>query len=404
LFDAIKEDVLNKGTCPTYVELEDKLKYIEKTKRKLISEVVHEILKKEPEAFEFIKLKLADYSKRLKFHGVFREAQVLYNSGNSDGAYDITMSGITDLYNITFNDDEIVHGADLEKLRSRYVKESALAGSRFVPTMIAQLDEILGGGLEKGRLGDILAFPKKGKSQALTHFGIAGLYNNAKVVHFVLEGLTEEATVRYQARMTGLKFNNLMRDIVEKEDEEKLKKIERFLQNLRIVPMNKHWDYSVLDVETKLKELERAGFIPDLVVLDYADLLKGRNKFKASDKRHEVTEVYRDLKKLCMMRKFACWTASQAKNKDESAEKEFLLRSGDVSESFEKARIVDFLGTLNRTTKEEFLGITRLYADIYRSNACNKTIRLVNDYRRSTFSSTAYPKLEIPSWIKRRKK
>jgi replicative DNA helicase len=68
---------------------------------------------------------------------------------------------------------------------------------------------------------------------------------------------------------------------------------------LDLIPFNAHWKYTVLDVESKIKELKRVGRMPDLVIIDYADLLSAVEKY--DQHRHEQTEVYRGLKRLAMM-------------------------------------------------------------------------------------------------------
>jgi len=387
IFKTIKKQIDTKTTVPTEIELEDALKYVEIHKRRLYAKVIEEIMEAKLSSYEFIQDRLTDYGRRIKYNEVFREAQVLYNMGKIEDAYEFTMKGMEDLYEITFNSSSDV--CDLEETRGIYMKQAAMSGGLTITTGIPELDEILGGGMERGRVGVLLAEPKKGKTIGLISKTCAAIRaRNFNVVHFVLEGLTEETTMKIQSRLSGIPYAKIYKDELTPEELKLLEKVNRLAKGrLRVVPMNNKWDYTTLDVESKLKELERKGFKADLTVIDYGDLLKGRTSFSSSEKRHEQTEVFRDLKKIAMSRSTAMWTASQAVRPKDAPEKEYLLRSKDISESYEKVRIVDFVATINQTPKEKKLGIIRFHADLYRNNDCDKTIRLVTDFGRMMFYS-----------------
>jgi hypothetical protein len=157
-----------------------------------------------------------------------------------------------------------------------------------------------------------------------------------------------------------------------------------------------------MDIEAKIRDLERKGRKPDLIIVDYADLL--RHHEKVSEKRHEQTEVYRDLKRLAMMKNVAIWTASQARRPEDGPEKEFLLRAKDISESYEKVRIADFIATLNQTPAEKEMGVVRFHMDIYRSNDTDRTLKLITDFGKATLYSPIYGMIEtVPEWKKKKR-
>ena len=387
IFSTIKKQIDDKMTVPSPIEIEDALKYVEVHKRKIYNKVIETVNNTELTSYDFIQEKLTDYSRKIKYNEIFREAQALYNTGEIEKAYEFTMGGMEDLYEITFHNNSDI--SDLEAHRLIYIKQAAMGGGVTITSGIPELDLILGGGLERGRVGVLLAEPKKGKTIGLINFTCAAIRARSfKVVHFVLEGLTEETTIKIQSRLTGIPYRKIYTDDLTPDESKLLDKVNDLIKaRLRVVPMNNKWDYTTLDVDSKLKELDRKGFKTDLAVIDYGDLLKGRSHFSSSEKRHEQTEVFRDIKKIAMTRKCAIWTASQAVRPKDAPEKEYLLRSKDVSESYEKIRIVDFIATINQTPKEKRLGIIRFHADLYRNNDCDKTIRLVVDFSRMIFFS-----------------
>lgn len=407
LWGKIKEKFQKRGELLSFVEVEDHLKTVERHKRRALRAFCQKVFAIKPENPTFMKEKLTEYAKRNAFIDIFMTAQTFWNSKNHDKAFQYTMEGMNHLYGISFFEDVAIPVEKFEEVRQLYLA-SKVRVARRVPTNIERLDEILRGGLEKGELGILLAEPKKGKSIGLLHMGCMALMTHSgRVAHFVLEGTTEQAILRYLSRLSGIPYRRLeMDDDLSPAERKKIERIEKkYIGRLDLIPMNAHWNYTVLDIESKLKELESMNRKPDLVVVDYADLLKAH---EAMEKRHEQTEVYRDLKRLAVMKKLAIWTASQARRPSDDRSNDYILRAKDISESFEKVRIADLVCTLNQTSKEKENGILRFHLDIYRSNESDETIHLITDYERMIFSSKLYgeatPEDVGFDWMKSRRK
>jgi len=408
LFKEIKIKFEKEGMIPSFVEIEDKIKFTERHKRRMLKNFSSNIYNLKVCDSEFIKEALTKYARKNAFIEIFQSGQVFWNARRHDEAYSFVMEGINDLYGISFKDDMSIGIEDFEDIRQRYVKKTLMESHRM-PTGIDALDEILNGGLEKGELGILLAEPKKGKSIGLIHMGCATLLSGeGRVSHFVLEGLTEQTTMRYQARLARIDYNRIKNDQLTSEEIHKLAEIgKKYMKNLEVVPMNSHWNYTVLDVEAKVKEAERRGMRPDLVVIDYGDLLKSHEKH--DNIRHEQTSVYRHLKQMAMIHSVAVWTASQSQRPKDEPEHAYLLRAKNVSESYEKVRIADLVATLNQTPREKKMGILRFHIDIYRSNEDGRTIRLIVNFKKMIFHSKLYGcigdyKFQIPSWLERKKR
>jgi len=410
LFNAIKNKFKKDGTAPSFIEIEDLIKFEERHTRRMLKSFAEKIYDTKVKDDSFIKESLTDYSRKNAFIDIFQSGQTLWNAREHDKAYAYLMEGINDLYGISFNDDVAIDIEEFEDYRIRYIQKSLLHNNR-IPTGIPQVDELLNGGLEKGELGILLGGPKSGKSIGLIHMGCAALLaREGRVAHFVLEGTTEQTIMRYQSRLTRIDYNRIKKDEITVEETKKLQKIGKtYMRNLELIPMNKHWNYTVLDIDAKLKELERRGLMPDLVVIDYGDLLKGHGKYEAF--RFEQMAVYRYLKQMAMMRSIALWTGSQSNRPKDDPEKYHTLRARDISEAFEKVRIADFIATLNQTPNENKIGVLRFHMDMYRSNESGKTVRLLTDYSRMIFYSKLYGTLgdgeldfQIPSWDRSKSK
>ena len=403
LFSQIKKKFLSSGDVPTLVEIEDEVKYIDMGRRKLYLSFTKEIFKLEIRDHEFIKDRLTEYARKNSFIKIFQEGQTLWNTKRHEDAYSVMLEGINDLYSISFKDDISISSADFETIRQRYCLKTSMTKSR-ISTNIYELDKILSGGLEKGEFGILLGEAKKGKSIGLIHMGSAALLSGfGRVLHFVLEGQTEQTTMRYQSRFSGIEYNRIRSDELTNEERERLKSIDkRYKDRLDVVPFNQHWHYTVLDVEARIREHERRGMKPDLVVLDYADLLKSHEKTK--EHRFEQMWVYRALKQMAMLHDVALWTASQATKPPEDESKRKLLRARDIAESYEKVRIADLILTVNQTVREKQIGVLRLHVDMYRSNETDLTLVNVVDFRRMIFYNPIYGSIfHIPEWFLKRR-
>jgi replicative DNA helicase len=224
-----------------------------------------------------------------------------------------------------------------------------------IPTGIAELDhrEILNGGLGKGELGIIVGGAGCGKSHFLVERGCAALVRGINVVHYTLE-LSETLTgKRYDANLCGLDFN----DIPENKELilDTYKKQQENWGRLII----KHYPTNTPTVQTLRAHLERCavkGFIPGLVIVDYADIMRSSRQFDSL--RHELKLVYEELRGFADEMGVPCWSGSQSNKEGVNSE---VIDLTNMSEAFGKAMVADVVMTLSRKSQEKALGIGRLY-------------------------------------------
>jgi len=387
LFSLIQKSLSERNTVPSFVEVEDNLKTEDRSKRRLYTKFAKKIFDAPIKSKDYIKEKLTQFAKKTAFVKLFAESQVLYNLGKTEESYEYVMESINKIYSVSFESDQVVTTESFESLRQEIVAQKSISIDR-IPTGIDSLDLILGGGLSKfnGELGIILGLPKSAKSIGLIHMGFSCLTSlRGRIAHFQLEGPTAQTVNRYQSRLTGVPANKIDRNMLEDVELKRLEAIgSKYKDRLCIVPFNSHWEYTTADIDAKIVELDREGRKPDLVIVDYADLVKPRKS--TGEVRHDQTSVFRDLKSMAMRHKVAMWTGSQAQRPKEDPNKEWILRSSNVSEAYEKIRIADFVCTLNQTPFEKDAGILRIYADICRANASDVMIRTFCDFSRMIFS------------------
>jgi len=97
-----------------------------------------------------------------------------------------------------------------------------------------------------------------------------------------------------------------------------------------------------------LKRLTTLGTKIDMVVVDYADILKDTGG--AREVRHALGNIYEDLRGMAGEFQIPVWTASQA---NRSALDEDVIEATKVSESYQKIMTADFVMSLSRKVEDK---------------------------------------------------
>ena len=95
---------------------------------------------------------------------------------------------------------------------------------------------------------------------------------------------------------------------------------------------------------------------PDMVIVDYADLLRGN--FIGGELRHELGNIYEDLRGMAGECEIPVWTASQA---NRSALEEDIIEAQKISESYAKIMISDFVISLSRKIADKVSNTGRFH-------------------------------------------
>ena len=203
------------------------------------------------------------------------------------------------------------------------------------------VDNLTRGGLGKGELGIVMASTGGGKSMNLVHLGGAAIKEGKTVVHFTLELLDTVVGLRYDSCLTGYGLNTLF-DL----KEEIRKDIKKFPGKLFI----KQWIYEKKTTETirvYLEKLQGQGIKPDIILVDYADLLKPVMFQK--EKRHQLESIYEELRSIGQEYECPIWTASQTNRTGLNSE---IIDMDATSESFNKCFVADFIYGVGRNMED----------------------------------------------------
>ena len=236
-----------------------------------------------------------------------------------------------------------------EDMEARFVKISRLA----CPTGLEQLDEktILNGGLGKGELGVIVANTGVGKSHFLVSLGAHALKVGKNVVHYTLE-LTETAVgIRYDSHLTGIASNE-----IQDSKQEVLEQYKNMELGRLIIKEYPTGGATVNTIRNHLEKLALRGFVPHMIIIDYADIMRSSREYDAL--RLELKLIYEELRNLAMERAIPLWTASQANRDSSNAD---VVGLENMSESYGKAMVADVVLSISRKPTEKATGAGRLF-------------------------------------------
>ena len=209
-----------------------------------------------------------------------------------------------------------------------------------VPTGFPLLDanEVLDGGLAHGELGAVMAPTGGGKSFFLVNLGYGALAAGKNVVHYTFELSETHVGNRYDSRITGVPTKELRTRMVEAES-----KLARFMGGQLFIKEYPPKVATINTIKFHMGRLLSNGFSPDLIIIDYGDLMRSRRGY--DQKRFELESIFEDLRALSMEMKLPIWTATQSNREGFNDD---IITIDKVGEAINKAMVVDFFGTFSQ--------------------------------------------------------
>jgi len=254
------------------------------------------------------------------------------------------------------------------------------------------------GGVQKGELWVVFAYAKRCKSTWLTNMGWSATYVDcAPTVHFQLEGKGAQQAAKYDALFSRELYADVRAGRMSVQTFRWLQEDYQRRRQLLVIRTLNDWDVNVLHLQAELSELKAQGFVPEMAILDYMDLGRGRERAD-SETAHQVNFA-RDFKRLLLQNDMAGWSAWQAQRPKKGAQdKEHILFSSDVADAYAKVRIVDAYGSLNATDEEMRAGTMRFFMEAHRDSPVNQLYRISNDLARVRMV-TSWEKLDVRSAV-----
>jgi len=109
-------------------------------------------------------------------------------------------------------------------------------------------------------------------------------------------------------------------------------------------------------LRTHLEKLKKRNHKIDMILVDYADLLRAPSTFK--EKRNELESIYENLRAIAQENKCPVWTASQTNRTGLNAE---VVTMESISEAFNKCFVSDFICSISRTIRDKNANTARMF-------------------------------------------
>ena len=250
----------------------------------------------------------------------------------------------------------------LKDVESRYKEEDR----QIIPTPWPIINEGLMGGLGGGDFGLIFGSPGGGKSWTMVALGAHAVKLGLNVVHYTLELSEGYVGKRYDAHFVNEPVNTIH---LHKE------KINKFIDDLSGSLTIKEYSpgqASISTLESHIQKITDLGYPPDLIILDYVDLLKSISSSK--DEKEKLDNTYVATKALARDLNIPVWSVSQV---NRAGARDEIVEGDKAAGSYNKLMITDFCMSLSRLPQDKVNNTARFFLMKNRYGMDGMTIMLV---------------------------
>ena len=292
---------------------------------------------------EYVKEKSLDFCKKQKLKEAILKSVDLLQSQSFDEIQKV----INEAMNLGADNDE---GHDYHKdVEDRFEMKMR----NPVSTNWEEIDNITKGGLGKRELGVVVAPTGAGKSMALVHLGAMAVVKGKTVVHYTMELADTVVGQRYDSCLTGVELQNLM------SMKDPIMEAVKHIPGQLIIKEYPTKAASTRTLTGHLEKLKQKGIEVDMVIVDYADLLRPTaTGFKSQELRHSLGNTYEELRAIGQVWDIPVWTASQTNRSGLNAE---VITMEAISEAFNKCFVADFICTISRTIEDKTQNKGRMF-------------------------------------------
>lgn len=238
------------------------------------------------------------------------------------------------------------YGKDLEE---RYRTDN----KKIIPFPFEEWNKRTDGGMRSGDL--VLLFAPQGIGKTWLNIILAShaVKLGYNVLYYSLELDEEYIGKRFDAKFTQIPLNEL---IHHKEDiQEVLDSLEGELKIFRLKGKKKRLSY----IKSHLGSLERIeNFKPDLLIIDYIDLLKPELSGKYFDKTDETDDMFNEVRDMGAEFDFPIISPSQI---NRSGAKDKVIENDKMAGSYNKGMIADISLSLSRNKEDKMANTGRIH-------------------------------------------
>jgi replicative DNA helicase len=231
-------------------------------------------------------------------------------------------------------------------VESRYRENNRVT----IPTPWPQINELIQGGLGNGDFGLIFGNPGGGKSWSLVALGGYAVKLGYNVVHYTLELGEDYVGRRYDAFFTAIPVNRIL------DEREKVEHAVDTLEGQLVIKEFAMGRATMTTIESHIQKLKSLDIEPDLIIIDYVDLLK--SKRNSTDRKFEIDDIYTSTKGLARELNLPIWSVSQV---NRAGSKDDIIEGDKAAGSYDKMMITDVAISLSRKKEDKVNNTGRLH-------------------------------------------
>jgi len=261
-------------------------------------------------------------------------------------------------------------------VESRYREDNR----KTIATPWPEINELLQGGLGNGDFGLIFGNPGGGKSWSLVALGGFAVQMGFNVLHYTLELGEDYVGRRYDAFFTHVPVNLIL------QNRDKVEEVIPQLEGQLIIKEFPTGKATINTIESHIKKIISMGITPDLIIIDYVDLLS--SKRKSTDRKFEIDDIYTSTKGLARELNLPIWSVSQV---NRAGSKDDVIEGDKAAGSYDKMMITDVAISLSRKKEDKVSNTGRFHIMKNRYGMDGVTFHLNADTSTGHFEITDAP-------------
>jgi len=355
-------------TTPTMEVLKVEMKKVENEVLQLsIKEQLREAYQASNEDLEYVENEFSSFCKNQQLKKALLSSVDLLNSGDFE-----SIRGLID--------NALKAGAE-KNIGHEYIKDTEARYREEARTVVAtpwgKFNDLMQGGLGNGDFGLIFGNPGGGKSWTLVALGGYAVKMGYNVVHYTLELGEDYVGRRYDAFFTGKPVDTLYKN------RDKVEEIVKELPGQLIIKEYAPGQATVNTIRGHIQKCSDLEFAPDLVIIDYVDLLS--SKKRVQDRKGEIDDIYVSTKGLAKELQLPIWSVSQV---NRAGAKDDVIEGDKAAGSYDKIMITDIAISLSRKKEDKVNGTGRFHIMKNRYGMDGMTFSVVADTSTGHFEVT----------------
>tara|TARA_R110000787_G_scaffold70164_2_gene155961 strand:- start:356 stop:1723 length:1368 start_codon:yes stop_codon:yes gene_type:complete len=328
-------------TTPSMDILKVELKKVDnEVLRVSIKEQLREAYEASADDLEYVREEFSTFCKNQQLKKALLNSVDLLKAGDFDGIKFLVESALK-----AGQDKNIGHEYNKD-IEARFREDAR----KVIATPWERINDLLQGGLGNGDFGLIFGNPGGGKSWSLVALGGYAVRMGCNVLHYTLELGEDYVGRRYDAFFTNTPVDKILKN---------RKKVEDIIPQLPGELIIKEFPTgraTISTVEAHIRKVKDLGVEPDLIIIDYVDLLS-TNK-RTSDRKGEIDDIYTSTKGLARELNLPIWSVSQV---NRAGAKDDVIEGDKAAGSYDKIMITDFCLSLSRKAKDKVNGTGRFH-------------------------------------------